>query len=158
MSGYSLGMNVVLFLIAGVNLNAAQADLSGHWQLDTARSKAADEQTLSLDIKQNADSFTMVRTYRGEHDKELKAQFKCTIGGKDCEFDENGHKAKVSLWYDGPSLVVLKTNGEKQDSTVEWYLRLDDQGKTLSVSREIMDPGDKKETLVFNKADSVAAR
>jgi hypothetical protein len=158
MSGYLLGINIVLLFIAGASANAATADFSGHWQLNPAQSKAGDEKTLSLDIQQNGDTVTLVRTYQGEHDKELKAQFTCTIGGKDCDFDENGHKSKVSLWYDGAALVILKTNGDKRDSTVEWSLHLGDGGKTLSATREIVEPSDSKESLVFNKAESVAAR
>jgi len=94
-----------------------------------------------------------------DHDgKSATARFTCSVGANSCDFDENGHKAKVSLWYNGPELVILKTDGEKHDNTVEWHMRLSDDGKTLNINREIIAPSDEKETLVFNKTDSVASR
>jgi hypothetical protein len=80
------------------------------------------------------------------------------VGANSCDYDENGHKAKVSLWYNGPELVILKTDGDKRDSTVEWHMKVSDDGKTLNINREIIEPSEEKIALVFNKSVSVASR
>jgi hypothetical protein len=149
--------SLVLFL-ACLHLNADPPDMSGHWQVDSAHSKFADEKTLALEIQQQGNQITLTRTYQDDNGKQASARFTCKADGKECDFDENGHKAKVSLWYNGPTLVVLKTNGEKHDSTVEWHMKLSKNGNTLTATREIMEPSDKSEKLVFAKSDSVASR
>lgn len=140
-------------------LSADPPKMSGHWQVDDAKSKFRGEKTLALDIQQQEGQITFTRAYKDEHGRDALAKFTCKADGKECEFDENGHKAKVSLWYDGPMLVVLKTNGEKQDSTVEWHFKVSGTGgDTLTATREVMQPSDESEKLVFTKSNSVASR
>jgi len=157
MSGYSVAGSLVLLLFAAVSLRADATNFSGHWQLQPDKSQRSDEQTVSLDIQQDGDKVTVNRVYR-DGGREVSARFNCTTDASQCTFDDGGHKATVSLWYDGADLVLLKTNGDKRDSTVEWHLHLGNDGKTLSVSREIMEPTDRTINLVFGKTESLAAR
>ncbi len=159
MSGRSILNGVTLALVSGGLCLAMDAvDFSGHWQLDAAKSKTGSERTVSIDLAEKGNQVTFTRVFDDHDGKQVTATFTCAVGSQDCDFVENGHKAKVSLWYNGPELVVLKTDGEKHDSTVEWHLKLSDGGKTLNVNREIMEPADQTEKLVFNKAESVASR
>lgn len=148
-----------LILVGGLAMalasSATPPDFTGHWQIDAAKSKAGAEQTVSLDLKQQGDAITFTRVFEDEHRKQATSHFTCSLGQKKCDFDENGHKASVSLWYNGPELVVLKTNGDKHDSTVEWHLSLSTDGKTLSVNREVIEPTDTTEKLVFSKTESL---
>jgi hypothetical protein len=147
---------VPLFALAA---NIQTPDFSGNWQLDTTKSHEARDHNVSLDITEKSDAITLVRKYEeGGKGPDLTSKFTCAPGGTSCQFSENGHKATVSLWYDGPELVVLKTNGPKQDPTVEWHLKLDPSGKTLTVTRENMAPDGSSEKLVFHKADAMASR
>jgi hypothetical protein len=158
MSGYSVAGAALLFVFA-VHLSADPTNFSGHWQLQQDKSQNNDEEkTVSLDIQQQGSQIKFSRMYRERDGREVTTQFTCSTDGTKCNFDEDGHKANVSLWYDGPDLVVLKTNGDKRDSTVEWHLRLASDGKTLTVSREILEPSEKTIKLVFNRTESVAAR
>ncbi len=93
----------------------------------------------------------MVRDTNG---KEETSQFSCDVGGSQCDFDEAGRKAKVSLWYNGPALVILKTDGPKEDSVTQWKLDLSPDGKTLTVEFTHIEPNDKSESLVFDKKSS----
>jgi hypothetical protein len=150
---------ILMALAAAVSLSAAgTTDFTGHWQIDQSKSKPGSEHTQSVDIQEQGNKVTFVRQYQDHDGKSATARFTCAVGNNSCDFDENGHKAKVSLWYNGPELVILKTDGEKHDNTVEWHLKLGDDGKTLNINREIITPSDEKETLVFNKSESVASR
>jgi hypothetical protein len=151
----SLLFAVPLFAVAA---SADTPDFSGKWQIDPTQSHQPEDHNIALDITQNANGITFVRKYEeGGRGREVTSQFTCAPGGTSCNFDENGHKATVSLWYNGPELVILKTNGPKQDPTVEWHLMLDASGKTLTVKRENMAPDGKNEKLVFHKTDAVAS-
>jgi hypothetical protein len=139
-------------------LMAGGADFTGHWQLDASKSKQGPDRTASIEIQQQGNNITFVRQYQDHDGKTATARFTCAVGANSCDYDENGHKAKVSLWYNGPELVILKTDGDKRDSTVEWHMKLSDDGKTLNINREIIEPSEEKIALVFNKSESVASR
>jgi hypothetical protein len=149
---------VLIAFATATTLSAAGSDFTGHWQIDQSKSKPGPERTASVEIEQQGDTVAFVRQYQDHDGKSATARFKCAVGSSTCDFDENGHKAKVSLWYNGPELVILKTDGEKHDSTVEWHMKLGDDGTTLNINREIVMPSEEKESLVFNKAESVASR
>ena len=139
-------------------LTAGAVDFTGQWQLDGSKSKPGPEPTASVQIAQQGDKITFTRQYKDRDGKAATAHFTCAVGANSCDYDENGHKSKVSLWYNGPELVILKTDGDKRDSTVEWHMKLSDDGKTLNINREVIEPSEEKEALVFNKSESVASR
>lgn len=89
-----------------------------------------------------------------ESGRSVVSQFNCKIGGEQCEFDEGAHKSKVSLWYDGKTLVILKTDGPKEDEVTQWQLTLSPDGKTLTVSMTHIVPSESPEKLEFQKASS----
>jgi hypothetical protein len=153
------GMKSIFLALATAGcLMAGGADFTGHWQIDSSKSKPGPERTASVQIEQQGNNITFVRQYQDRDGKSVTARFTCAVGANSCDYDENGHKAKVSLWYNGPELVILKTDGDKHDSTVEWHMKLSDDGKTLNINREIIEPSEEKEALVFNKSESVASR
>lgn len=41
------------------------------------------------------------------------ADFQCSTEGQNCDVKVGGHKARVSLYYNGPALVELETKGDK---------------------------------------------
>lgn len=88
-------------------------------------------------------------TKRG--DSVVAAEFTCATNGKECEFDEGGHKSKVSLYFNGPVLVVFKTDGPENDSASQWNMQLGPDGKLLTVTVSHILPAGKDETLVFDK-------
>lgn len=134
-------------LLAG----GASPNFSGTWELDPAKSERTEGQTMTVTIQNASGKISFERVVKDKDGKELKSQFSCEIGGNQCDFDENGHKAKVSLWFNGPALQMLKTDGPKEDAVVQWSLQLSPDGKTLNVELDHIDPVDKKQTLVFAK-------
>ena len=59
----------------------------------------------------------------------------------------------MSFWYGGAKLVILKTDGPKQDATVERTLELSPEGNTLTVkfTNLDLDKDGKAKSLVFVK-------
>jgi len=119
--------------------------------MDTAKSEVLDGRVITLNIESVQNKLKVVQVVRDKNGKEVSCQFVCETSGGQCEYDEGGHKAKVSLWYNGPALVVLKTDGQKEDASNEWTMKLSPDSKTLTVELEHIDPTAKTETLIFNK-------
>ena len=129
-------------------------NFSGTWQLDSAKSPAAAGETVTLTIQDSSGKITFTRVAHEKDGKEVTSRFSCQTGGSQCEFDEGGHKAKVSLWYNGPALVILKTDGPKEDSVTQWKLQLSPDKHTLNVEFTHIEPNEKAEDLVFDKQAS----
>lgn len=134
--------------------DTAQTDLSGTWQLDAAKSQARDAEAITYTIQDASGKINFNRITEERDGKSVTSKFTCDTVGTQCEFDEGNHKAKVSLWYDGPALVILKTDGPKEDSVTQWRLQLSPDGKTLNVTLTHIEPSDKPENLVFEKKSS----
>jgi hypothetical protein len=126
-------------------------NFSGTWQLDEAKSPGAEGRAITYTIRDSSGKINFTRVVREKDGKEVTSQFTCDTAGTQCEFDEGGHKAHVSLWYNGKALMILKTDGPKEDSVTQWKLELDSGGSTLKVDFEHIDPSEKAETLVFEK-------
>ena len=132
----------------------APPNLSGTWQLDGAKSPAATDQPITLTIENSSGKIKFTRVAHTKDGKEITYRFSCQTGGNQCEFDEGGYKAKVSLWYNGPALVILKTDGPKEDAVTQWKLELSPDKHTLDVEFTPIEPNEKPENLVFDKKGS----
>jgi hypothetical protein len=126
-------------------------NFSGTWQLDASKSPSAEGRTITYKIQNASGKFSFTRVVHESDGKEVTSQFTCDTVGTQCEFDEGGHKAHVSLWFNGQALMILKTDGPKEDSVTQWKLELAPGGNSLKVDFEHIDPTEKAETLVFDK-------
>ena len=137
-----------------------QPNFSGTWKLDPAQSPDVHGAMITLTIKtDDAGKISYERLMKQTDGKQAVVRVTCSPGGKDCSLDENGQKAKVSLWYDGSALMILKTGGPKQDATTERRLELSPDGNTLKVqfTNLDLDSSSKPETLVFTKQPDLTA-
>lgn len=133
-------------------------DFTGNWRLDPAKSEPASAGTITLAIQDQAGGkIQYQRTLRETNGRETVLRFTCPADGSQCDFDEDGHKAKVSLWYDGSALVILKTEGRKEDETTERRLQLSADGRTLTVQFTNVAANGKPEKLVFTKEAASSA-
>lgn len=137
-----------------LSAGADPPNFSGTWQLDGSKNEAASGQSIILTIQDASGKIKFNRVAREHDGREITSQFSCQTGGTQCDFDEGDHKAKVSLWYNGPALMILKTDGPKEDSVTQWKLELSPDGKNLNVDFTHIEPNDKSEKLVFEKKPS----
>jgi hypothetical protein len=142
---------VMLVLVAAASLAATPPDFSGKWVLDGSRSQGTAGEAIQLTIQDTDGKIDYKRTLRERDGKESQMTFSCATMGTACDLDENGHKAKVSLWYDGSALMMAKTGGESHDATTERRFELSPDGKTLTVEFTNYSGSGKPEKLIFSK-------
>lgn len=126
-------------------------DFSGTWELDTAKSPQATFEGITLTIQNSSGKINFTRVAHEKDGKAITSRFSCQTGGNQCDFEEGDHKCKVSLWYNGPALMILKTDGPKEDSVTQWKLQLSPDKHTLNIEFSHIEPTDKSENLVFDK-------
>jgi hypothetical protein len=132
---------------AGVCLADETADrtqLAGAWDLGAGAGNTA------WTIKETGDSVHL--TYlRGT---EKLADFDCATTGKECSVHMEGHSSKVTLYFNGPRLVMLETRG---DTVVKWRFGAASEGRELEVETIPITPGGKTETLRYKRTDVQAS-
>ena len=150
---FTLQGRTLLALLSLSFLLVAESDkpkLAGTWELDAAKSQLEHSPgTVELVIQDASAKIQLTRTTHTPEGKELVGKFECAAGGPDCAFDEAGHKSKVSLWYQGPALIILKTDGPSDDEVTQWTLKLDKGALQIEVSH--ITPAGKTDTMVFTR-------
>ena len=129
---------ILLMSVVPIQVWAANDDpsYSGTWQ-------AADK-TSELVVEQTGDAIHVTEQRAGK----TLSDYTCKSDGKDCNFKEEGKKAKVSVYFNGPKLVEIRTRG---DVVMKRRFGLTNDGKTLEVeSMPIVPPG-KTETALYAK-------
>jgi hypothetical protein len=124
--------------------SAERAKLAGTWQ---------GEANAVWILESQGDAFHITNS---QGDKKI-VEFACTLG-KECEAKDAGRKVKVTLFYNGPKLVVLKTRGEE---VVKLRFGAAEAGDTLELEVIPVSPNGKTETTHFKRlanAASVAAK
>jgi hypothetical protein len=144
---------ILMFGALAASAGEDKPDLSGTWKLKQETSEAGQtNKNLVLVIEEKGDDIHVKET-RGSSSKDAISDFTCATLGKECAMQDGGDKAKVSVYYNGPVLVVLKTHGRKGDSVEKRRLSLSPAGDSLTVEVIHIEPAGKAEKLVFAKAD-----
>ena len=104
-----------MFLVAtllSVGASAVRADdtedrgkLVGKWQ--PAEGQKSDYGIWTLEAND-----TGIRILK-ETNGQKAAEYECNTVGRECEVKEDGHNAKVSMWFNGPKLVQMMTRGSE---------------------------------------------
>jgi hypothetical protein len=130
--------------------DSQNAPFTGTWEMNASKSQISDGRSTTLTVEQAADKIKITSSTK-KGDSVVSTEFTCATNGKECEFDEGGHKSKVSLYFNGPVLVVFKTDGPENDSASQWNMQVGPDGKLLTVAVSHILPAGKDETLVFDK-------
>jgi hypothetical protein len=141
-------------LLTAATLSAQAPNLSGTWQMDPAKSQVSDGRSVSLVIQSPGNKVKVDETIHDKNGKETTADFTCAPDGKECEFNEGGHKSKMSMWFSGDSLNLAKTDGPPGDVVSMWKLQTSSEGKVLTLTVNHIEPAGPDETLVFTKKTS----
>ncbi|MBV9267873.1 MAG: hypothetical protein JO061_17020 [Acidobacteriaceae bacterium] len=142
-------IGALVFLPLLVAETAPNPNLSGSWQVDPAKSQAADGKSLTLTIVQTAENIKIEGVAKDSSKPAM--HLNCKTDGSDCFFDDSGHKSKASIWSTGSELVICKTDGPPGDLVNEWHMKVSSDNKTLTVQVEHIDPAAANETLVLAK-------
>lgn len=107
---------------------ADRGKLAGSWE-------SPDGARWVLDSKGDA-----VHVAEFDHDRKV-SEFECNTVGRECDVKDNGKSAKVTMYYNGPKLIVLETRGS--DVVKLRFQASDDQ---LEVETMPIVPAGKTET------------
>jgi hypothetical protein len=129
---------IAVFLCSGA-VWGAPPSITGTWVLQS-------DKNVKLVIDQS-DQKIHVQEVEGN---DLKEDYTCNLNGKDCDFKQEGHAAKVSLWHNGAKLVELVTRGS---DVVKRRFTLAPDGNSLSVEMSRISPSGKNETFAYARAD-----
>jgi hypothetical protein len=134
-----------LFLLCAASRAEDYADsakLAGSWELEGAQT-----------------SWTLAAISDGVHFTYMRggqkvADFECNTVGKDCPVRFEGKAAKVSVYFNGPLLVLMETRG-----SVVTKIRFGalSEGREMQVETIPLSPGGKTETLRFKRAEAQSA-
>jgi len=147
--GVFAGLVATCFM-AGL-LSAQTTPVGGSWQMDLARSHVNDGRTVALTFASVASKLKVTSLVHTKGGSDVTTEFVCTTDGKECEFEEGGHKSKVSMWFLDRVLNVCKTEGPPGDVVNEWKAEPSSDGKTLNLTITHLEPEAAAETLVFTK-------
>jgi len=143
-------------LLAAATVWAAddRPDLNGVWLLQATDSKGRAE-TMSID--QKPDSIDIARSITNGA-KQLKVDVSCSTNGEECKVKENGQLTQVSLYYNGPMLVMIEQR-HGNDFVTKKRLKVSPDGKTLEIELvTISPPGRATENLVYTRQEQSAAK
>jgi len=93
-----------LAAVAQADNQTDRAKLVGSWVLVSGGGPAA-----AWTFTTNADGLHVTE----REGTETVADFECNLGGRDCDVKVSGHKATISMYYNGPVLVELEAKGDK---------------------------------------------
>ena len=150
---FRLSVFAGVVLASGI-LSAQTPSLAGSWQMDPSKSQVSDGRLVSMVIVSVGDKIQVSATTRDKNGKEITSDFICAPNGKECAYNEGGHKSKLSMWFSGDVLNGAKTDGPPGDVVDMWKLEISSGGKVLTLSVEHVDPNGPKETLVFGKKET----
>lgn len=135
-------------LVGGVAFAQDSGDrskLSGTWQL---QSQAGNAPATVWMLEEQAAGVHLATT---EGDQK-KMDFNCALG-KECEVKDGGQKVKITLYFNGESLVALETRG---NDVVKRRFVAASQGDTMDMELIPVVPSGKTETLHFKRVATTA--
>jgi hypothetical protein len=137
---------------APLRADAPKPNLTGTWKLDQTKGTAGHGgPELRIAIDQTDDAIHIKET-RGANTKGDVSEFTCNTLGNACKMNDGGEKARVTVYFNGPTLVVLKTHGRRGSSIVKQRLSLAPSGDALVVEILPIEPQGKTEKLLLSKS------
>lgn len=115
--------------------------LIGSWELEGV-AESGQSVTWTFSTAQNS-----IRVTQLEGNNKL-ADFACGADGNPCEIRTAGKKATVSMWFNGPRLVVLETKGS---DVVKRRFKILPQGDVMEMEVIPIVPDGRTETFQFKR-------
>jgi hypothetical protein len=119
---------------------ADRAKLAGKWQL-----KAGEKNDFGTwALEDNDGSIRITQESNGQR----IAEYECNTLGRECNIKEAGHAAKVSMWFNGPRLVELRTRGSE---VVKRRFHVTGDGEMMEMEVIPIAPGGKSEVIHMSR-------
>jgi hypothetical protein len=83
-----------------------------------------------------------------QNDRKL-TDFECNTEGRECSVKDAGKSAKISMWFNGPQLVLMETRGS---DVVKRRFQVAGDGTAIEVETIPIVPQGKPETATLNRA------
>jgi hypothetical protein len=122
----------------------SKPDLSGDWQL-----QGDSNRKIKLVIAEDSGQ-EKVRIVETSADADRKTEFDCSVKGKECQGTVEGEPAKITVYYNGPTLVELATRG-RGDKVTKTRRTLSPDGNSLTVEVVDIVPPGKKEKVTYSR-------
>jgi hypothetical protein len=123
-----------------------RAKLNGTWEIENGSGKP-----ITWVIEQKDDTAHFANS---EGDQKA-ADFECSTRGRECKIADSGKDAKISMWFNGSSLIQMETKGS--DVTKRKF-SVTPEGDKLSVEIVPIVPAGKAETLHFKRSQTTTAQ
>ncbi len=125
----------------------AKPNLSGKWQLNSAKSqfKSSKVAAMNWTIEQKGSAIHVVKVTKAADGTEKTTQFNCTTDGKECPVDGT----KVSLYYAGTALIEMQVSADVISKTT---MKLASDGKSVSVDVSYIVPDQEAESFLLEKS------
>jgi hypothetical protein len=139
------GLLCVVASVMPADDTEARGKLAGKWQ--PADGQKSDYGTWVLEAKE-----TGVRVIQEANGQKV-AEYECNTMGRECEMQEDGRSAKVSMWFNGPRLVQMRTRGSE---VVKRRFHVTGDGNTLELEVIPIAPGGKTEIVRMSRCQTPA--
>jgi len=83
------------------------------------------------------------------------ADYQCNLEGHDCDVKVSGHKAAISMYFNGAILVQIETKG---DQIVKRRFSIEPSGNTLKVETIPMAAHAQTEAVVFERSQPLTGK
>lgn len=133
----------LLCMVALADVDEDRGKLMGSWQTDQDGS--------SWTFTAEGQNLRVTETEGGNK----VAEFVCNVDGKACDTKIAGKKVAVSMWFNGPKLVLLETKGS---DVIERKFAPDSKSDGMQVEIVQMVPAGKTETVSFKRSPVASAK
>lgn len=143
-------LTVGLFVLAA--RSAAQTNekpnFTGTWTLDRAKCDLTTTKAdaLTWEIEQKGPTLKLIETSKG-----TKLEYQCATTGKECEVGSGKEAVKISMYFNGATLVQFHRGGQSAENVSKQQWQLSEDKKGLTVDIVYIVPDGKAEKLVFAK-------
>jgi hypothetical protein len=141
----------VLLLLGGPGWIAAEdrPDLSGTWKLDQAKAEPGQANKDFVLVFEQKEQNIQYKETRGPNPKGDVSSFSCDVLGKQCDMQDGGEKAKISVYYSGSTMVMMKVR--KNGSVEKRQLTESASGDSLVMEIIHVVPSGATEKFAFSK-------
>jgi hypothetical protein len=129
-----------LFMVAAFAADNDRAKLTGSWQ---------GKGTVWM-IEDKGSTLHLTRS----EGSQVVAEFDCNTGGRECEGKDSGHKASVSMWFNGAALVQMETKGSE---VVKRRFAIAENGDVLELQTILITPTGPTEVVQFKRVSTTAS-